>query len=113
MENYREVSKGIFLTDDGLMHTRTDDKMVLEYLNKNFNANEVEEIKKLAIDLHTLLCDEDHTGYCSWYYEIKDNDIHDWTRCAHLRYLIKAYNCYVSKITIDMIKHIKRVTEIA
>lgn len=105
----KEVSDGIFLTDDGLISARTNEERVLGYLYKNFSKQAVSKMKKMAIKLHEMLCHGNHTDYCGWYYEIRDG-VHDWNRWEHQHYLIYAHNCYVSKITVEMVKAVERAT---
>lgn len=74
--------------------------------------------RQLAIELHNLLCTHDHTEYCGWYYEIS-NDVHDWTRWTHERYLTKAKEVLVmcekldvsSDFAISIIKAVKGYNE--
>jgi hypothetical protein len=45
--------------------------------------------KMLAEELHSLLCQWNHTDGCSWFYESK-NKVADWSGHAHNQYLTKA-----------------------
>lgn len=49
------------------------------------NRAALPEDKRLAIELHELLCRTDHTQGCEWFY-----NQNDWTGYAHVRYLEKA-----------------------
>ena len=45
--------------------------------------------KQLAIKLHSILCQSNHSDQCSFHYEIKGIE-DDWSGWAHARYLKKA-----------------------
>lgn len=45
--------------------------------------------KQLAVILHDLLCNWNHTDGCGWFYEFK-NKIPQWDSYAHADYLEKA-----------------------
>lgn len=49
------------------------------------DVNSQSDAGQLAIFLHKNLCKWNHTDGCGWYYEI-NNDIHDWSGSAHIRY---------------------------
>jgi len=46
--------------------------------------------KELAILLHKLKCNSNHTDQCGWHYEIRSNGNHDWNCYTHEQYLKKA-----------------------
>ena len=46
--------------------------------------------KELAILLHKLKCNSNHTDQCGWHYEIGKNGQRDWNGYAHAEYLKKA-----------------------
>ena len=46
--------------------------------------------KQLAIELHGLLCNSNHTDGCSWHYEYNKGE-HDWNKYTHARYLTKSH----------------------
>lgn len=77
---------------------------------------------RLAITLHSHLCNANHTDGCGWEYEYLQKphgwvgpSAHDWNGHAHSRYLTKAVQvqkfCGVRGITtdvaIDLVKLIK------
>lgn len=60
--------------------------------------------KLLAIQLHGMLCNYNHTDGCGWHYEIY-NGVHDWTKGEHSRWLMKAQSmkckCEEKGISVD------------
>lgn len=53
-------------------------------------------LQELAILLHDKLCRWNHTDGCGWYYQISNENGHDWCGYEHGRYLTKARN--ISKL---------------
>jgi len=45
---------------------------------------------QLAKELHGMLCNQNHTDGCGWWYEVK-NKQDDWTGGTHTEYLKKAH----------------------
>jgi hypothetical protein len=46
--------------------------------------------KQLAIELHSMLCNSNHTDDCGWHYEYNKGE-HNWDQYTHARYLTKSH----------------------
>ena len=70
--------------------------------------------QKLAVTLHDMLCQHNHTDGCGWYYDIRQG-IDDWSGSEHGAYMQKVLTlrgfCVNHGITtataIDLLKLIK------
>jgi hypothetical protein len=58
---------------------------------------------QLAKELHGMLCNQNHTDGCGWYYEVHSK-IDDWTGSNHTEYLKKAQKmiCHCDKEGMDI-----------
>jgi hypothetical protein len=58
---------------------------------------------QLATELHSMLCNQNHTDGCGWFYEIKMKK-DDWTGYAHTEYLKKAQKmiCHCDEHKLDI-----------
>lgn len=111
MKELNEVSPGVFFTQDGLLSHTSKAPEVYLYLKNTVNAEILNKMRSLAVELHEYLCHESHEGYCGWYYEIVHGQ-HNWSDWTHVQYLITAYNCYNKHITLNDIKFIERVVSL-
>jgi len=59
----------------------------LEHQLKTYQAEPREQA--LARELHDLVCNQNHTDGCGWYYEISKG-IDDWSRSEHQMWLKRA-----------------------
>lgn len=84
----------------------------LEAADKAFR--ELPDEHKLAITLHKMLCQWNHTDGCSWEYEFSNGQV-EWHGHAHNRYLTKALTvkkfCSNHGITTDVAIDLLRLTK--
>ena len=53
------------------------------------NYDNMSPVHQLAVDLHELFCNQNHTDGCGWYYEF-ERKLHKWDGYSHASYLKKA-----------------------
>lgn len=109
--NLIEVSPFVFFTKDGFLTGRGESKKIYEFICNQSGSFSLEQIKKLAIELHSLFCKDNHTDGCFWYYDIK-NEEHNWSSSSHFPYLVMAYNCYHNGISISCIKLLEKIVSL-
>lgn len=77
---------------------------IVELERKLEKARNESPERRLAKDLHGLLCTWNHTDGCSWYYETKGNE-DDWNGYTHSQYLKKAQkficDCERKGVSVD------------
>lgn len=61
----------------------------LKAKKEKLETMKVEPRHNVAVQLHSLFCHSEHTESCGWFYEM-DNEVDDWSRDTHARYLDKA-----------------------
>ncbi len=89
---------------DLLQEIADSEKKIAEAKAKLEELALIPEDQRLAMSLHSLQCQWNHTDGCGWYYEFKDKK-DDWTARTHGEYLVKArklmHTCKEKGITVN------------
>ena len=62
---------------------------------------EYNETQELAIFLHDYYCNQSHEDNCGWYYEMDNNDNHDWSGYAHKNWVERARSLFSIGLEYD------------
>lgn len=82
MSTLKKLEAQLALQEKILTNIKENIKLTLD--------NPPDEAQEIAIVLHGMQCNWNHTDGCGWFWEIKGGDVHEWTGYTHKEFLKKA-----------------------